>query len=148
MTANAPAICRFNRVMSKLQSCPYAGQAFFGTENRNTVTAQMLRVSGSRIAISRRDSASHADEIIIRLNWHGGAIFTFFSLKGVNCAQFGSRKLGTSCMNERPCTSISGLQFFTISVFKPRCDQLKVLTGLEFSSGQDASRSRERIHSR
>src|ERR1700739_4883618 len=89
-----------------------------------------VAVSGSRFAISRRDSASHTDEIIIRLNWIGGATFTFLSLKRVNLRA----NSGSALWRERPCTSVSGLQFFTISVFKPRCDQLKVLTRLRLSS--------------
>jgi hypothetical protein len=41
ITASAPAILRFNNVMSKLQLLPYASKAF-GSESRNTARQQML----------------------------------------------------------------------------------------------------------
>src|SRR3954470_7765840 len=82
--------------------------------------------SGSRFAISRRNGASHADEIILRLNCSRGATFNFLAQKELR-AQIPRRAMGDLVWDERPCTSISGLQFFTIYVFKLGCDHLKVL---------------------
>jgi hypothetical protein len=52
--------------------------------------ANVAASSGSRFAISRRNGASHANEIILRLNWPCGATFTFLSPKELISAQIES----------------------------------------------------------
>jgi hypothetical protein len=73
--------------MSKLQSFPYAGRRF-GLENRNTACRKMLQRPAVPFAISRRNGASHADEIILLLNWFRGATFRFLVPKRLTAAQW------------------------------------------------------------
>jgi hypothetical protein len=57
----------------------------------------------------------------------------FLGQKELTLAANRSSAIGTFCMSLKVMHSQCGLQFFTISMFKPGCDQLKVLTGLGLS---------------
>jgi hypothetical protein len=88
-----------------------------------------VAAAGSHVAISRRNGASHANEIILLLNWFRGTTFTFLSLKELTRANCQFSDWHFPPLAEGHVPTKYGLQFFTISMFKVRCDQLKVLTG-------------------
>jgi hypothetical protein len=67
--------------MSKLQSFPYAGQGVLVLTTGTLLAGKCCSGQLFRFAISRRNGASHADEIILLLNWFRGTTFTFLSLK-------------------------------------------------------------------
>ncbi len=91
------------------------------------------------VAISRRNGAFRADEIILRLNWPHGTTFTFLSLKALTGANYPSSNSHCPRRPKGHVLAKYGLQFFTISMFKGRCNQLKVLTGRKFQGSAHAA---------
>jgi hypothetical protein len=94
--------------------------------------ANVAAAAGSHVAISRQNGASRADEIILRLNLSHGTTFTFLSLKALTGANCQSSNSHLPALTKGHVLAKYGLQFFTISMFKDRCNQLKVLTGRKF----------------
>jgi hypothetical protein len=80
------------------------------------------------VAISRRNGASRADEIILLLNLFGGTIFSFRSLKALTGFESQSSNSQSSALTKGHVLAKYGLQFFTISMSKGHRNQLKVLT--------------------
>jgi hypothetical protein len=84
------------------------------------------------VAISRRNGVFCADEIILLLNFFGGTTFSFLSPKALTGVESQSSNSQSSAMTKGHVLAKYGLQFFTISMFKGRRNQLKVLTGRKF----------------
>jgi hypothetical protein len=91
-----------------------------------------MPASEFHVAVSRRNGASCADEIILLLNlfgWHNIFIAKLKALAGVESQSSNSQ---SSALTKGHVLAKYGLQFFTISMFKGRRNQLKVLTGRKF----------------